>query len=153
MSGAAMTVRVLALLSTPGDRASLNEIFRHSNWNLHFVESVGQARVMIDELVPGVVISDCRLPDGGWQDVLCELRRRELAPTLIVASRLADERLWGEVLHLGGYDVLCTPFQGQEVVRSVSLAWRLWRETLRTDARPPAKVKAAGATGGMSLVC
>jgi DNA-binding NtrC family response regulator len=148
MSGAATTVRVLALLRTHEDQASLNEIFWHSNWNLHFVEGLRQARVMIQELAPGVVISDCRLPDGGWQDVLCELQRRELEAPLIVASRLADEGLWGEVLNLGGYDVLATPFQAQEVVRSVSLAWRHWREKFRTGARDTAKVKVAGAAGG-----
>ena len=148
--GAATTVRVLALLPTREDQASLNEIFWHSNWNLHFVEGLGQARVMIDELAPGVVISDCRLPDACWQDVLCELQRRELEPQLIVASRLADEGLWDEVLNLGGYDVLATPFQAQEVVRSISFAWRLWREKFRTGARAPARVKVAGAACGLS---
>jgi DNA-binding NtrC family response regulator len=150
MSGAATTVHVLALLPTREDQASLNEIFRHSNWTLHFVEALGQARAMIDELAPGVVISDCRLHDGCWQDVLCELQRRKLEPPLIVASRLADERLWGEVLNLGGYDVLATPFQAQEVVRSVSLAWRYWREKFRNGAWAPAKVTVPSASGGLT---
>jgi DNA-binding NtrC family response regulator len=153
MSGVATTVRVLALLPTRDDQTSLNEIFGHSNWNLQFVEGLGQARVMIDDLVPGVVISDCRLPDGCWQDVLYELQRRKLEPPLIVASRLADEGLWGEVLNLGGYDVLATPFQAQEVFRSVSLAWRHWREEFRIGARPVTKAKVAGAAGGLMLKC
>jgi DNA-binding NtrC family response regulator len=149
----ATTVRVLALLPIREDQTSLSEIFRHSNWNLHFVEGLSHARGVLDELAPGVVISDCRLHDGSWQDVLCELQRRELAPPLIVASRLVDEGLWGEVVHLGGYDVLATPFQPQDLVLSVSLAWRHWREKCRTGGRAPAKLKVASADGGLKLAC
>ena len=151
MNAAATSVHVLALLPTCDDQASLSEIFRHSNWTLHFVEGLGQTKAMIDELAPGVVISDCTLPDAGWQDVLCELQRRDVEPTLIVASRLADERLWGEVLNLGGYDVLATPFRAQEVVRSVSIAWRYWWEKLRATTRASAKATVPSALGGLRL--
>jgi hypothetical protein len=41
-----------------------------------------------------------------------------------VASRLADDKLWVDVLNLGGSDVLALPFDHDEVIRSVSLAWR-----------------------------
>jgi DNA-binding NtrC family response regulator len=151
MNGAATTVHVLALLPTCEDQASLSEIFRHSNWTLHFADGLGQTKAIIDALSLGVVISDCTLPDAGWQDVLCELQHRDVEPTLIVASRLADEQLWGQVLHLGGYDVLATPFRAQEVLRSVSLAWRYWREKLRTGARAPAKAMVQSALGGLRL--
>lgn len=143
MSGAASTVTVLALLPSSEDQVSLRKIFRHSNWNLHFVETLGQARALIDELAPSVVISDCLLPDGRWNDLLRDLQRQAVEPPLIVASRLADERLWAEVLNLGGYDVLAMSFQAQEVLRSVSLAWH-WRERLVTGARPAARVKVVG---------
>jgi len=36
-------------------------------------------------------------------------------PLLIVSSRNADERLWAEVLNLGGFDVIATPFDSFEV--------------------------------------
>jgi len=44
-------------------------------------------------------------------------------PVLIVTSRLADARLWGEALNRGAYDVLAKPFDRAEVVRVISLAW------------------------------
>jgi hypothetical protein len=47
-------------------------------------------------------------------------------PLLIVASRLADEYLWAEVLNLGGHDVLAKPFQGAEVQWVLESAWRIW---------------------------
>ena len=48
------------------------------------------------------------------------------APAVIVTSRLADNRLWAEALSLGAYDVLAKPFNPDEVLRTVSLAWRDW---------------------------
>jgi hypothetical protein len=41
---------------------------------------------------------------------------------------VADERLWAEVLNLGGYDVLSTPFAAGEVLRACFLAWQSWRQ-------------------------
>lgn len=131
MSVAVSTIGVLAILPTREDQASLKNIFQHSRWKLHPVEVLDHARPMIDELATGVVISDCRLPDGRWQDVLCELQGRPVEPLLIVASRLADDGLWAEVLNRGGFDVLATPFQAQEVTRCVSLAWQHWRDKLK----------------------
>jgi DNA-binding NtrC family response regulator len=130
MSAAGGTVNVIAILPSPEDQSSLKEIFRHSKWNLQHVEALGHARLSIDEPSAGVVISDERLPDGSWRDVLGELRCRSVEPLLIVVSRLADERLWADVLNRGGFDVLATPFEAQEVTRSVSLAWQQWRHKL-----------------------
>jgi DNA-binding NtrC family response regulator len=46
---------------------------------------------------------------------------------LIVTDRLADERLWAEVLNLGGYDLLLKPFDPEELLRVVSSAWASWK--------------------------
>ena len=39
----------------------------------------------------------------------------------------ADDRLWAEVLSLGGYNVLPKPFKTDEVFREVGLAWLSWK--------------------------
>lgn len=43
-----------------------------------------------------------------------------------------------EVLNLGGYDVLLTPFQPDEVLRVSTSAWLAWMHTL-ADSSPPRK--------------
>ena len=48
------------------------------------------------------------------------------APNMIVTSRLADERLWAEVLNVGGYDLLVAPYDRDEVVRIAAQAWLDW---------------------------
>jgi DNA-binding response OmpR family regulator len=127
----AVRVKTLAVLPSREDQVSLSAIFRRSNWDLYLVPDLKGMRKVLDGpdgLAPGVVISDCSPPDGNWQEVLWELDHLPLPPPLIVSSRLADERLWAEVLNCGGYDVLSTPFRREELLRAVSLAWRHWRD-------------------------
>jgi DNA-binding response OmpR family regulator len=73
-----------------------------------------------------VVVCERDLPDGSWKHLLDKVETLARPPRLIVASRLADERLWAEVLNLGGYDVLATPFDADEVYRVVSYAVDSW---------------------------
>jgi DNA-binding response OmpR family regulator len=71
---------------------------------------------------PWVAICDQTLDDGDWRDVLSDLQNEKEPPPLIVSSRAADDRLWAEVLNLGGYDLLVKPFIAAEVCRVVGMA-------------------------------
>jgi len=57
-------------------------------------------------------------------------------PFLIVTSRLADERLWAEVLNLGGWDVLAKPFDDCEVLRTVRSTMERYRYSGEVMAKP-----------------
>jgi len=88
------------------------------------MQSLGE--FLIAERAPtGVIISDSSLPDGHcWKDVLVETQRMHQPLPLIVADRVADARLWGEVLNLGAYDLLTKPFDAEEVLYAVTTACR-----------------------------
>jgi DNA-binding NtrC family response regulator len=73
-----------------------------------------------------VVLSECQLPDGNWKDVLSRLAPILERPRLIVFSRHADDRLWEEVVNLGGFDLLATPFREEELVFTIGWAWLDW---------------------------
>lgn len=121
-------VSVLAIGHSLEYRTSLLDIFNHSKWNLQFAESLREARPFISENRISVILCQHRLTDGKWVDVLDEINQSGETPRLIVAAENADESLWAEVLNLGGYDVLEMPFQPQEVIRVLSLAWLHWRK-------------------------
>lgn len=69
-----------------------------------------------------VVLCDSELPDGSWLDILDLAVASGDPPAFIVTSRLADDLLWSRVLHLGGWDVLATPFREAEVCHSLESA-------------------------------
>lgn len=88
----------------------------------------------------GVAICDDDADNGNWQDLLADLNDRAVPSNLIVSSRVADDRLWAEVLNLGAYDLLAQPFDRSEVQRVVRMAWAAWCR--RSDA-PPARAAVA----------
>ena len=81
-----------------------------------------EAKLLIQCHVPRVVVTESELPDGTWRDVLCSLDGVPNPPLLIVVSRLADERLWADVLNRCGFDVLAKPFARDEVNRVIGHA-------------------------------
>ncbi len=116
---------ILAVVSAREDRAWLASIFAHSNWKLRFARVLPDTQTELTKSPMGVVISETRLFDGHcWKDVLHEIQKMEDPPPLIVADRLADERLWSEVLNFGAHDLLAKPFDAREVLHAVTTACR-----------------------------
>jgi len=82
-------------------------------------------RALHQERIP-VVLCDQDLMPQAWREMLAHFATVREPPSLIVSSRMADDRLWAEALNLGAYDVLARPFERDEVLRSVSLAGMHW---------------------------
>jgi len=120
-------VTVLDISPNAGDHAALVEIFQHSNWILATCRTCAEAIAYLKRKMVPVIVCERDLPDGGWQDILERTTRAAKPPALIVTSRLADERLWADVLDRGGYNVLLKPYQPLEVLRDIGLAWQQWR--------------------------
>ena len=130
-------ITVLAASSYEGDHALLRDIFSHSNWTLYAASNCSDALQVIHRKAIPVVIWDVDLPGGHWESILDKLGELRHPPRLIVSSRLADERLWADVLQAGAYDLLQTPFDSQEIFRVVSLAWHSWHRQWKAGPPPP----------------
>lgn len=129
----------VALISPlESDSSSLRRVLDGSCATIYWFPTCNAALAFLREHPLGVVISNVQVPDGCWKDLLDALSRLAHPPNLIVSSHLADERLWAEVLNLGGYDVLLTPFEPEEVLRVSADAWFAWKHT-STESLPPRK--------------
>jgi len=121
---------VLLVSSQSGDHASLGTIFGDSPWDLQGVFTGSDCLRLLrgNRRRICVVIWQHDLPDGDWKSLIEELDKLPARPKLIVSSRLADERLWAEVLNLGAFDLLVAePFEAEEVLRVTESAWRAAR--------------------------
>lgn len=132
----ALSVSVLSVSPIEDDHASLRDIFHEPaweaytacRWELHTIDTLAAAQnILRRERVP-IVICESDLSPGSWRDMLAHIGQTRCPPLLIVTSRIADDRLWAEALNLGAYDVLAKPFDKDEVVRIISLAWLHWKE-------------------------
>jgi CheY-like chemotaxis protein len=129
--GLASQVTVLSVGPKEEDNGSLKTIFGSSEWNLcpnskwrlKTRSTIESALALLRKSRISVVLCERDLLPGTWRDLLEQLAQLPDPPALVVTSRVADDSLWAEALNLGAYDVLSKPFDGEEVVRVVSLAW------------------------------
>jgi len=143
MAGAIKTQTILFVGMVPSDGVCLDKILLGSNWQSHGVGTCQQALDFLDRHHVSVVLSELELSDGSWRELLNGMASLSAPPNLIVSSRLADHRLWAEVLNLGGFDVLMTPFETEEVLRVTLAARHNWG-----SRQPQGLVRAA--SGGAS---
>src|SRR5215472_4684281 len=121
----------LVISSSIEDLGFLEDRFKEANWKLYLAHTYREALAELSRIRVPVVLSECRLPDGNWKDVLCQLAPMIERPRLIVFSRNADDRLWAEVLNLGAFDLLITPFREHELVFATGSAWLDWESEQR----------------------
>lgn len=127
---------IVAAIASQEDERRLQKTFGFPEWKVQVVRNLGGLSGAVTTCSSRVVITDTRLPDGSWKDVLNSLEGLWNRPQLIVADRLASEALWAEVLNLGAYDLLAMPFELTEIQCVVSRAWDLSvRETARAQDR------------------
>jgi DNA-binding response OmpR family regulator len=127
-------VTVLSVSPLEEDQLSLQAIVGHSTWRLFKADRVPAALTLLRQHDIAVVLCERDLWPGTWIDMLENIRHLPYPPSLIVASRLADDRLWAEALNLGAWDVLAKPFDRTEVIRSVKSGWQHWHDQTHMHA-------------------
>ena len=129
-------VPILVVSPLIESQRSLARVLRRLRSSHHRARSIAALRLRDPRDFP-VVVCEAQLPDGTWLDVL-EWCRTPDSPNVIVTSRLADERLWSEVLHRGAYDLLAQPFADEELHRVIGLARDEYHRRTEHSAPGPA---------------
>ncbi|HZT34118.1 MAG TPA: response regulator [Bryobacteraceae bacterium] len=125
--GSAETITVLSVSPTQEDHRALARLLCRDNWRVQPAQSVAAAvQLLRSHRIPVVVCNSDSIPEI-WKELLEQIRELAAPPSVIVASRLADEYLWAEALNLGAYDVLAKPLVAIEVTGILTLAWLRWR--------------------------
>jgi DNA-binding NtrC family response regulator len=117
----------LAVSPFKEDISFLQRMFADANWKLLTATSYQEGIAQLSRTLIPVVLCECQLADGDWKDVLSRLAPVPDPPRVIVVSHHADQRLWSEVVSLGGFDLLATPFREVEVGYAIGTAWLDWK--------------------------
>jgi len=91
-----------------------------------------------------VIVCDCDAVPGAWIAILDDLVAIPAPPSLILTSRLADDRLWAKALNLGAWDVLAKPLDRLETLRSIACASDHSRRHAKMATEPVRAMRAAG---------
>jgi CheY-like chemotaxis protein len=137
------TVTVLSVSPVADDHTNLSTILDRSEailsggvrWQLRACLTLATAMASLQAGIPSVVTA-CDLAPGCWRDLCEKISLLPDPPILIVASRLADDRLWAEALNVGAYDVLSKPFEAREVMHVLGSAWRHWTDLHGQNSGP-----------------
>jgi len=113
---------VLFVSPHPEDAALLSRMLRPLPLALEHVAGLEQARAKLGLQDYAVILTEARLPDGSWLDVLSLARDAAPGARILVTDLRADARFWAEALNLGAYDLLVQPFDKSEVRRILSHA-------------------------------
>ena len=127
-------VEVLAVSGDETELDSLRCLFAGSSWGFRTARTLTEVLEWLSRNETPVVLCDSSLPRGDWKELLRLTTEMAHSPCIVVVARLADDRLWSEVINLGGYDVLVLPAKPAEVLRTVSGALRSWHD--RFDRQP-----------------
>ena len=133
-SGTTGSLTVLYASPIDEDHTSLQAIVGHSKWLLFKARDLVSTLTVLQQNQIAVLLCERDLLPGTWTDLLEHIQQLPNAPSVIVTSRLADDRLWAEALNLGAWDVLAKPFDHIEVIRSVKSAWQHWYDKLHLRA-------------------
>lgn len=129
-AGAPSGNRVTALLLSDAgeDYTVLKEIFRRAEWQLYYAHHFSQALRCLRQHRMPVLICDCGLAPGNWDDALGSTGQLDRPPVVIATAKGADEQLRSDALARGAFDVLSKPFDQDEVLRVISTARQHWQE-------------------------
>jgi len=120
-------VNALLVGGSREDYQALKRICAVEGWRMRRVATTGEAIKRANEGSTSMILTEPEAPDGTWRVLVDRFAGRKGAPRVIVCSRLADDRLWAEVLNLGAFDLLNMPFQEKEVRHVIGHAWRSWQ--------------------------
>jgi len=116
-------IRILSISLEEDDHNALFQILDELPFAVTAARTCGEAAIRLGMEQFGIILCECKLPDGNWSEILNRISGAAEEPLLIVTSRVADVSLWAEVLNLGGYDLLAKPFSRQEVRHVLTSAW------------------------------
>jgi DNA-binding NtrC family response regulator len=105
-------------------------------WRVRHAPSFDEASVILaTEPIP-IVVYDSDLAEEHWRLVLPRLGAVATDSCILLASRVADEYLWQEVVRHHGYDILVKSGGTERMISTLQFAW-FWRKRSRSLRETP----------------
>ena len=124
-------LHILAITLSGSDRAAIERVTNRSNWFLSCCGTREEAIELLATLSYPIVVYDRELDDIDWREAVRKLAKAAPSACILLASPVADEYLWQEVVLHGGYDVLKKPLKEEAVAHAIDQALLYWNGTTR----------------------
>lgn len=129
-------VRLLAITADIENEIELRRIAADNGWRIVSARSSEEAVAALETQQYALAICDRDLPGEDWHEVLSRLTSLSQRTCIVLASPVADDYLWNEVIQYRGYDVVTKPYRYDELKRAITFAgsWAGRPESPRREA-------------------
>ena len=93
----------------------LTLLFTGDGFEVQTAQSVAEARRLLAETSPDLVLCDIMMPDGNGLELLQEIKSAPAAPPVIMMTAYTSTRSAIEAMKLGAYDYVSKPFDVDEL--------------------------------------
>jgi two-component system KDP operon response regulator KdpE len=118
-----MTLRVLVVEDDREIRALMLSSLSVEGFEVQTAVTLSEARALLRNAPPDVVVLDLGLPDGDGVELVLEVRKNQTIPILIVSARHQEAQKI-QLLDAGADDYLTKPFSVMELLARIRVALR-----------------------------
>ena len=118
-----MTLRVLVVEDDREIRSMMQSSLAVEGFQVATAVSVSEARALLHNLPPDVLVLDLGLPDGDGIELVHEVRKHHSLPILVVSARHQESQKI-QLLDAGADDYLTKPFSVGELLARIRVALR-----------------------------
>jgi two-component system, OmpR family, KDP operon response regulator KdpE len=118
-----MTLRVLVVEDDREIRSMIQSSLAVEGFQVATAVSVSEAKALLHNSLPDVVVLDLGLPDGDGIELVHEVRKRHSLPILVVSARHQESQKI-QLLDAGADDYLTKPFSVGELLARIRVALR-----------------------------
>ncbi len=118
----AQTVSILAVTCDAEEWKALETMGAKENWLLFWAHNATRAYDLVRRYRIQIVICDRDVDGEDWRTIIAGFADVHPPVCTLLASEVADEYLWREVVKHKGFEVLAKPFDPAKVIRTVRYA-------------------------------
>ena len=119
-------------------RTFMSALLEANGYQVILASSYAEAKTMYCSYIPDLVILDLGLPDKDGSQLLCDIRKNDLTPVVVLSAR-SDEAEKVRMLDLGANDFVTKPFGSAELLARVRASLRNYRHSSSEGRLPGGK--------------
>jgi FixJ family two-component response regulator len=118
-----LKIPVLIVTSHAEDVEELTSILTETPWDLTDASHLQDPSTALKGAAVPILLFDRDTPGESWQVAMKRMIKSRRGACVVLLSSVADQYLWDEVVHQGGFDLLTRPFRKEQVLSTLMFAY------------------------------
>jgi DNA-binding NtrC family response regulator len=116
-------IPLLIVTSRAEDVEDLTSMLHDTPWELTDASHLEDPSTALKGAAVPIMLFDRDAADAGWQTAMRRLIKTRRGACVVLLSSVADQYLWDEVVHQGGFELLTRPFRKEQVLSTLMFAY------------------------------